>query len=331
MPRNRPNAKAVPGPYRRLSPSLPLILLLSIGTGGCSIKGMAMNGMANALAGGGGTEGGNIYLTDNDPILVGDALPFSLKLMETVLEETPRHEKLLVAAATGFVSYAEMWVLRPSRYLEESDYYAARAERMRAKRLFLRGRDYAGRALDLRYPGITDRLKQAPREAVQEMETDDLPALYWYMAALGRAISTDLGDAELLVQGRAVRELLDRTLELDETWNRGALHEFVMALPVQLGGSPERTETAYTRAMELNQGRSVGPMVSLAESVYLARQDRESFEGILNQVLDFDPDQYPENRLTNILAQQHAEWLLSKADELFWMDRTEGCFLPHQH
>jgi predicted anti-sigma-YlaC factor YlaD len=289
---------------------------------------MAINSVANALAGQGGSGEGNVYLTDEDPILVGEALPFSLKLMETILQETPEHEGLLVATATGFVSYAEMWVLRPSMYLEDTDYYAARAQRMRAKKLFLRARGYAGRALDLRYPGITERLRQTPNQAVQEFEVDDLPAIYWYTAALGRAISTDLGDAELLVQGRAVRELVERALELDEAWNKGALHELVMGLPEQIGGSPERADSAYARAMELNEGRSVGPMVSLAESVHLARQDRESFERTLNQVLEFDSDQYDEYRLTNILAQQHAEWLLSKAEDLFWMDPERETTLP---
>ncbi|NNM03757.1 MAG: hypothetical protein HKO65_01540 [Gemmatimonadetes bacterium] len=307
---------------------LAVLLLPPLVLSGCSIKGMAINSVANALSGSGDDGGSNVYLTDDDPILVGQALPFSLKLMETILQETPEHEDLLVATATGFVSYAEMWVLRPSRYLEDTDYYAARAERMRAKKLFLRARDYAGRTLDLRYPGITERLKQSPDEAVLEFGEDDLPAVYWFMAALGRAISTDLGDAELLVQGRAVRELLEKALELDEAWNKGTLHEFVMALPVQLGGSPERAEEAYARAMELNEGKSVGPEVSLAESVYLVRQDRENFERILRQVLAFDPDQYPEYRLTNILAQQHAEWLLSKADELFWTTPANPLRIP---
>jgi predicted anti-sigma-YlaC factor YlaD len=298
---------------------LAVLFLPSLTISSCSIKGMAINSVANALAGQGGSGEGNVYLTDDDPILVGEALPFSLKLMETILQETPEHEGLLVATATGFVSYAEMWVLRPSMYLEDTDYYAARDQRMRATKLFLRARDYAARALNLKYPGITERLKQAPNEAVAEFEADDLPAVYWFTAALGRAISTDPSDAGLLVQGRTVRAALERCLELDEAWGHGALHEFQMSIPEQLGGSPERAEIAYARAMELNEGRSVGPMVALAETVFVPREDREGFERILNHVLEFDPEEYPENRLVNILAQKHADWLLSRVDDLFWI------------
>ncbi len=298
--------------------SLVLILLLP----GCSIKGMAMNGLANALAGSGEGDSDNVYLTDDDPILVGEALPFSLKLMESVLQETPEHEGLLVAAATGFVSYAEMWVLRPARYMEDTDLYGARRERARAKRLFLRAREYAGRALEIRHSGIVPRLLTSPDSAVSELTMDDLPAMYWFTAAHGRAITTDLSDASLLVQGSTVTAILDRALELDERWNKGAFHELYMGVPTQLGGSAEKTEEHFNRAMELNEGTSLGPLVSLAESAYVARQDREGFTRILNEVLAFDPDQYPDTRLTNILAQKHARWLLAKTDELFWMDST---------
>jgi predicted anti-sigma-YlaC factor YlaD len=311
---------------KRYGGGLPtfLSLVLALAASGCSLKGMAIKGVADALAGREGGGGNNVYLTDSDPVLVGEALPFSLKLMETVLQETPDHEGLLVATALGFASYAEMWVLRPSRYLEDTDFFAARDERIRAKALFLRARGYAGRALELRHEGIVRRLERSPDSAVQELEADDLPAVYWYTAALGRAITTDLGDAALLLQGRVVKALLDRSLDLDEAWNRGALHELYMSIPTQLGGSPEQAELHFARAMELNQGSSIGPLVSLAESVCRPRQDRASFIEVLEEALAFDPDLYPETRLTNILAQIHAEWLLSRIDEFFWKDDRGG-------
>ncbi|MCJ7630440.1 MAG: TRAP transporter TatT component family protein, partial [Longimicrobiales bacterium] len=60
--------------------TIAVLLLIPLITTGCSVKRMAMNSVANALSGGEG--GSNVYLTDDDPILVGQALPFSLKLME---------------------------------------------------------------------------------------------------------------------------------------------------------------------------------------------------------------------------------------------------------
>ncbi len=311
LPRRQPNRQ-------RHGPTVALLLLIPLITSGCSVKGMAVNSLADALAGGKG--GSSVYLTDNDPILVGEALPFSLKLMETILQETPEHEGLLVAAATGFVSYAEMWVLRPARYMETTDLHGFRRGRERAKQMFLRARDYAGRAMEVRRPGIVPRLLMAPDSVVKEFKAEDIPAMYWFAAAHGRAIWADLSDAFLVVEAPAVTALLDRALELDEDWNRGALHELYMGIPAQLGGSHEKTLEHFAKAMEENGGMSIGPLVSLAESVHQPRQDREAFVRILNEALAFDPNAYPETRLTNILAQEHAEWLLSRTDELFWVE-----------
>ena len=69
--------------------ALALVALLSTG---CSIKRMAVNQVGNALAGGGTT-----FSSDDDPELVKAAVPFSLKLMESLLAESPRHRGLLFA------------------------------------------------------------------------------------------------------------------------------------------------------------------------------------------------------------------------------------------
>jgi len=272
---------------RTLARFFPPLLLLPLIAGGCSIKGMAINSVADALSGKGG--GSNVYLTDNDPILVGEALPFSLKLMETILQETPEHEGLLVAAASGFVMYGTAWVLRPARVMEATDLRAARVQRARAKALFLRARGYAGR-------------------------------VYWFAAAQGSALTSDLNDMDLLTDFTVVPVLLRRALELDEEWNHGALHELMMAMPTSHGISIEDKERHFARAIELNGGSSVAPLVSLAESVAVAQQDRNRFIQLLNEAMEFDVNDFPDTRLANVLAQNHARWLLSRVDELFLMN-----------
>src|ERR1039457_1736272 len=71
---------------------------------GCTVKRMAVNKLGNALASGGSTFSG-----DDDPDLVGAALPFSLKLMESLLAESPKHRGLLLASASGFVAYSNIY------------------------------------------------------------------------------------------------------------------------------------------------------------------------------------------------------------------------------
>ena len=57
----------------------------AFGTASCSIKNVAMNQLGDALSG-----GGTVFSSMRTRNWSGDALPFSLKLMESVLAETPK-------------------------------------------------------------------------------------------------------------------------------------------------------------------------------------------------------------------------------------------------
>src|SRR4051812_45695433 len=90
---------------------LPLIAVLG---SGCSIKRLTVNKIGNALA-----SGGTTFASDDDPELVKAAAPFSLKLMESLLAESPKHERLLFAASSGFTQYAYAFVQEDADELEE--------------------------------------------------------------------------------------------------------------------------------------------------------------------------------------------------------------------
>src|ERR1043165_7225484 len=81
------------------------MLLLLLTAPGCSIKRMAVNKLGDALAGGGTT-----FASDDDPALIKAAVPFSLKLMESLLNESPNHKGLLFATTSGFTQYGYAFV-----------------------------------------------------------------------------------------------------------------------------------------------------------------------------------------------------------------------------
>ncbi|MFQ5824866.1 MAG: TRAP transporter TatT component family protein [bacterium] len=287
---------------------------------GCSLKRLAVNSLADALI----SESSSVYATDDDPELVGEALPFALKTTESLLQITPKHKGLLITAASGFVQYAHAYVLWPANSLESHDLAVARKGRARAKRLFLRAREYGLRALELSSPGITQALINDPLAAVAKLDRADVPALYWTGAAWGSAISVAKDDMALVGDVPIVRSLLQRALELNESWGDGAIHEFFLVFEAGRseadGGGIEPAETHVARAMELNGGRSITPLVSLAETVCVRQQNRNRFKSLLLKALAFDVNLYPEKRLSNILAQRRAEELLDNIDELFFVD-----------
>ena len=101
---------------KTLFPSISLGLAVLF-TSGCSIKKIAMNQLGDALSG-----GGTVFSSDEDPELVKDALPFSLKLMESVLAETPEHRGLLLSLASGFTQYGYGFVQLDADEIEDDDY-----------------------------------------------------------------------------------------------------------------------------------------------------------------------------------------------------------------
>ena len=269
-----------------------------------------------------GADGTSVFAIDDDPELVGEALPFALKSMEAILQATPQHRKLLIATSAGFVQYGHAFVLQPAETMENEDLQAARKIRERAKRLFLRARQYGIRALDLGHPGFSAAIFTHPVAAVEDMQKNDVAALYWTGVAWGSAISAAKSDMSLIGDLPIVTAIMEKALQLNPSWHNGAIHEFFIvydsARSEAGGGGPARVEYHFDRAMTLNQGRSISPMVLLAQSVCIKQQNRQRFESLLKQSLTFDVNRYPEYRLANIMAQRKARYLLDNVDAFFY-------------
>jgi len=293
-----------------------VLLCLGLPLAGCSLRKMALRSVADTLA-----EPGSAWSSDDDPDLVGEALPFALKTQESLLAELPEHRGLLLGACRGFVSYASGWIEPRAEALEADDFEAARAVSDRALRLDLRARDYCLRALELAHPGVSEQLRLAPESALAGTTRGEVELLYWTGAAWGSAVSLGLDRPELVADLPAVRSLFRRALELDPGFDRGALEEAMVAIeavPELLGGSPERAGGHFRRALELSEGTRASPYVTYARTVLVARQDRRAFRETLEKALAIDLEASPRDRLANRLAQRRARALLARADELFY-------------
>ena len=294
------------------------VLFASGSLSACSIKRMAINGLADTLA-----SSGDVFASDEDPELVRDAVPFSLKTIESLLAEVPDHAGLLLSACSGFTQYAYAFVQADADLLDATEYDRAEALRARALKLYLRARDYCLRRLELRHRGLGARLVQDPTGAVAVAGLDEVPVLYWTGASWGAAISLGLDQPELVNALPAVRALMEKAQALDGDYAKGAIHEALItldSLSEALGGSEERARQHFARAVELQQGLSPGPYVALALGVSVGKQDRAEFERLLNTALAIDPNRDRSNRLAILITQRRARHLLERVDDLFLAD-----------
>ena len=288
-------------------------VLLAAFNSACSVERLATERIADTLA-----ASGTTYAADDDPELVGAALPFSLKLMESVLAEAPEHRDLLAATSAAFTQYAWAFVQQEGDRLELTDASQAWTSWNRARRLFLRARDYGMRGLEVAHPGFGDRLRADRTQAAGMAGAADVDLLYWSAVSWAAAVALGKDDPELVADLPIVSALIDRALAVDEGWDRGAIHGFLVTYTMARPDAPEDREAVasrhFERAVALSSGRAAGPHLAWAESVCIPREDRGCFDREIAAALAIDPAAEPSLRLANTVMQHRAAWLRDNVD-----------------
>ncbi len=299
------------------------VLLTTILLSGCSIRKFAINKLGDSLANSGAT-----FASDDDPEFVGQAVPFSLKLIEGLIAESPKHRGLLFAASSGFAQYSYVYVQQPAEELEERDLEQSNVLRARARKLYLRARDYGMRGLEAKHPKFAAMLRDNPETALRRTRKTDLPLLYWTALSWGAAISVSKDHPELVADQPQVEALMDRAYQLDPDYDHGAIDQFLISYEAARQGAAgdfeNRCRKHFVRAIRLTDGGLASPYVSYAESVSVQKQNRQEFESMLHNALQIDANAKPEWRLSNLIMQKRARWLLSREDELFLEEGTNG-------
>jgi predicted anti-sigma-YlaC factor YlaD len=299
--------------------SLPCRIALAMALFGafsaCSIRRTAVNKLGDAIA-----ETGSNYASEDDPELVGDAVPFGLKTMEGLLESAPKHEGLLLSASSGFVQYAYGWVQMEGDRVEAKDLARATELRERARKLYLRARDYGLRGLESDFPGLRDALARDPKAALARTKNEHVPLLYWTAMGWAGAMSLKVNDSDVSADQPIVEAMARRALELDSCWGLGSIHEFFISWESgrsSIGGSVDRARDHFERDLACAQGRRAFPYVTYAESVSVAKQDKAQFQELMEKALAIDVSRPDDQRLANLLAHKRARWQLGRLEELF--------------
>ena len=299
----------------RLGAAVVGIASAALLSGGCSLRSMAVSVMVPVLA------DPDVYRSEGDPELVRGALPFLLKTIESIIQTAPTQGEALMLACTGFTLYGNAFLQVDADIAEWEDYESSVEIRDRTWRVYVRARDYCLRGLEVKYDGITERLRQDPVAALAVTEIEDVEALFLLGAAWGLAISNALDQPALVADLRVVRALMAKALELDADYERGSIHTALImleALPPELGGSSTRAREHFERAVALSNGLDAAPYVSFSAGVSVPGENRAEFQRLLEQALAIDADEDTSLRLLNLVNQKRARTLLDHIDDLFF-------------
>ena len=246
-------------------------------------------------------------LNSDDPELIAAGIPSFLILIDGLLEQNPSDFSMLLVAAHLKSSYATAFVID----LERQRRYATKA------------RDHALQAACLDNANMCD-LDTKPFDEVKlvihSLDQKALPVIYMLTYAWSSWILAHSHDFRAIAQLSRVQQLVERMLELDETYEYGAPHMymgvFTSLVPPTLGGDSEKARHHFEQAIAVSDGKNLYAKVLFAERYARSLLDRKLHDQLLDEVLAADPTA---ERLTlqNILAQQRAQQLKDSADDFF--------------
>ncbi|MBR3671975.1 MAG: hypothetical protein IKN68_04990 [Spirochaetia bacterium] len=298
-----------------------ILLAVTVLLSSCSIKKMAVNSMAKNMSG----DAAAVFMEDNDPELVGDALPVILKMMDMMAATAPDNSAVKSSAGSMYVMYANVYLQGKGAILPYDQWEEQKELYDRAKKNYRRGYDYIMDSLELKHKGFKAAFAEGNYDtAFGGFRKEDAADLYWGGAAVLAGVSVDILDPHFASDRDGAVQMLFKALELDPDFGNGMLDEIMMqyfaSLPEGMGGSMEKALYHYKHGVELSKDNMVSIHVSYASTICTKNQSQEGYDeftAVLEDVLARDVESIKENRLANIISQRKAAWLLENRDDYF--------------
>jgi len=299
-----------------------VIALLGFAAAGCALDEFAVNSTAPALR-----KASSALAQENDLEFAKLAAPGALKTVEGFLESSPKNPDLLEAVARGYVEYTFGFIEDELEQIPDDEDHAERRARLiaRATNFYDRAYGYGLRLLSTWDPHVVTGLKHdlPSAESASRKVTNPwaAPGFLFSGMALASSVSLNRGDMSRIADLPRATLLLERAFALDP----GAANATAgMALGIvycaqgrAMGGDPDRGERYMRQALRLTHGRSLMVKVMMARHCAVARQDRETFESTLREVLATRSDENGELRLANELARRRAARYLKHVEDYF--------------
>jgi hypothetical protein len=272
-----------------------------------------------------------------DPDLAEAAMPASMGQMEGLLELIPGDMVLRGLMGRSYVSFGYAFM---EEHMEVAEQTGTEEEiehwRTRATQAYVRAREVTMDGLDQRYPqdGGLLATQHAGLEAFvahlalyTNVETD-MPLLMFATYAWARYIGLHRDDMNAIADLPYVTAMSDRLLAMDPTYLDNApvaLHAgLIGSAPQALGGRPADARVELDRAIELSHRQNLLYLMTEAQIVGIALQDRALYRSLLEEIIAFDVDSVPEQRLANTVAQRRARRWLGRIDEFFEPEGTDS-------
>jgi len=244
----------------------------------------------------------------SDLRILREGMPAYLMLIDGMIQAWSDNDRLLMAGAQSYSSFASLFV-------EDHD-------KEYANSLYTRGKHYALRSLEMR--GLKEPL-QRPfddfKQALKRLGKKDAPYLFWAATCWANWIRLNVDSMEALSELPRVEWMMSRVLEVDEGFYYGGPHLFMgiwfASRPKIAGGNLQRAKEHFLKALDLGQGKFLMAYVYYAKYYAQKMMDRELFVSTLQKVLETPAETSPDLVLANTVAKKEAKELLGHVGDYF--------------
>lgn len=246
---------------------------------------------------------------ESDLILAEQALASNIKLLEGMTKGDPENKHLLLLTSQALSGYAMGFVED-----ESPD---------RARVFYLRAREYGLRVLRENSSFLESEKKPLENftEAVNLFKKEDLDALFWTAFAWAGWINLSLDDPLAYVELPKVQSMMQRVLDLDESYFFASAHLFFGSVwgtkPKMLGGDPVKAKDHFEKSIKITQGKFLLAYIYYIKYYALRTFNEELFDQLLAHIKETPVNVLPEFQLLNSMAKEKAIRLEKNRSEWF--------------
>lgn len=236
--------------------------------------------------------------------LVCTGTPAYLLMIDSMLVSSPDNRNLLLTGTQAFSAYATA--------LEE----CVGADDPSIPPIADKAKLYGLRLLRHYLPldaGQNDNLLD---QQLAKLDRSDVPDVFWGTFGWLTWVKGQQGSPEAAADMVYIEKIMARLLELDESYQAGAIHLFFgtyyAAKPAMLGGRPDLSKYHFEKALVLAKHRFLLTQTTYAETLARTTLDQKLHDQLLHEVLAFPLDSAPEFGLSNQIAVSRAKRLLKE-------------------
>ena len=232
------------------------------------------------------------------------SLEAALEKFERLHAANPKKLETLIFLTRGYYFLADS-------HLQDVD---------KKKKTFERGASFGEKAM-----ATNDNFKESVKsgnsveESLDKLTKEEVPAIYWTAANLGKWAKAS-GIAAALKYKTRIKAMVSRVEKLMPDYFYGAPPRywggFYAIAPSFAGGDMKKSLIQFNKSLKVAP-EYLGTKVLMADVYYTKVGDKKAFEQTLNEVLASKEDKHPELGPENTLEKVKAKKLLDKMDDLF--------------